>query len=133
MEKDLSFGFSQESKLQPLIETITGVLTRTQPYDLFDYYNDTYLVELKSRNNHYSKYPTTMVGYNKLVAAAKSDKDVLFFFKFTDGLYYHKYDKTFEYIVDMGGRCDRGKPEYKKYCYIPITQLIFVPNISPLI
>ena len=123
MEKDLSFGFSQECKLQPLIETITGVLNRTQPYDIFDYYNDTYLVELKSRNNHYSKYPTTMVGYNKLVAADKSNKVVLFFFKFTDGLYYHKYNPLIEYTIQTGGRCDRGRPEYKKYCYIPINFL----------
>jgi hypothetical protein len=128
MEKDLSFGFSQECITQPLIETITGVLKRTDPFDVFDFYNDTYLVELKSRNNSYSKYPTTMVGFNKLIAASKSDKEVLFFFKFTDGLYYHRFDKSAEYFIEIGGRRDRGRPEYKKYCYIPISQLISVPN-----
>ena len=64
--KDLEFGFQNEISCKELIETITGTLTQTEPYHLFDYYNDHYLVELKARRNNYNKYPTTMIGKNKI-------------------------------------------------------------------
>jgi hypothetical protein len=123
--KDIAFGNKNEISCKSLIETITGELTQTEPFHLFDYYNEEYLVELKARRNDYNKYPTTMVGFNKIDKAKREHyKKCMFCFKFFDGLYYHMYDPTYEYEVKKGGRCDRGCPEIKDYVYIPISKLI---------
>ena len=49
--------------------------------------------------------------------------EVLFVFKFTDGIYYYEYCNE-DLPVKIGGRCDRGRPEYKNYVYIDIKKLI---------
>ena len=101
----------------------------------FDFVSDDkkLYIELKNRNNYYSKYPTTMISLNKIEEAQKlynCDCKIKFVFKFTDGIYYYDYkpdDK--ELIYSTGGRCDRkdnkGKImyEFKKYCFIPINLL----------
>ena len=122
--KDLAFGIKSEISCKALIETITGKLAQTEPFAIFDYYNEHYLVELKARRNDYNKYPTTMVGKNKIDKAGREHyKKCMFCFKFFDGLYYHIYDPTIKYQVKKGGRCDRGCPEIKDYVYIPIELL----------
>ena len=68
-QADLAFGTKNEISCKALIEAITGQLTQTEPFHLFDFYNDEYLVELKARRNNYNTYPTTMIGYNKLEKA----------------------------------------------------------------
>ncbi len=128
---DLVFGNANEISCKSLIESITGHLTQTDPYHLFDYFNNDYLVELKARRNNYNKYPTTMVGKNKIDKARREQyKKCLFCFKFFDGLYCHLFDPEMEYIVKKGGRCDRGCPEIKDYVYIPIDLLTKI-NASP--
>jgi hypothetical protein len=100
---------------------------RTKEFSLFDLRNEKlkYFVEVKKRNNEKNKYPTTMVGENKFIKAKEyyeKGYNILFCFEFTDGIYYYKYcDETLE--IKIGGRKDRGKPEFKKYVYIPITKL----------
>ena len=61
-----------------------------------------------------------MVGMNKIEFARKSQKKCFFIFKFHDGLFYWKYSKKREeeFRVAIGGRCDRGRAEYKDYAYI---------------
>ena len=97
---DLVFGNANEISCKSLIESITGHLTQTDPYHLFDYFNNDYLVELKARRNNYNTYPTTMVGLNKINKARREQyKKCLFCFKFFDGLYCHLFDPEMEYIV----------------------------------
>jgi|DEB0MinimDraft_10_1074344.scaffolds.fasta_scaffold07724_3 hypothetical protein len=89
----------------------------------FDFMNLEYTIELKSRNNNYNTYPSTMCGYNKLkIAEENPDKKYKFLFLFKDGLYEWDFKKD-EYIVKKGGRKDRGKFEYKDYAYIEINKL----------
>jgi hypothetical protein len=89
----------------------------------FDFMNTQYTIELKSRRNNYSKYPSTMCGYNKLLIAEDNpDNTYKFLFLFTDGLYEWEYNKD-EFTVKKGGRKDRGKCEYKDYAYINISKL----------
>ena len=38
-------------------------------------------------------------------------------------VYYYNYKSGSNLNFDIGGRCDRGKAEYKKYLYIPIEEL----------
>lgn len=124
---DIAFGNKNEKSCKSLIETITGQLTQTEPFHLFDFYNENFLVELKARRNDYAKYPTTMVGLNKILKAKREHyKKCVFCFKFLDGLYYHIYDANKNYEVKKGGRCDRGCQEIKDYVYIQIKDLILI-------
>lgn len=124
---DLAFGKKNEIKCKKQIETITGgLISTTDPFDTFDYYNDDWLVELKTRRNNYSRYPTTMIGLNKTFSETKKQK--LFCFRFLDGLYYHIYEPNTKYNISKGGRCDRGCAEIKDYLFIPINKLIFICN-----
>jgi hypothetical protein len=55
---------------------------------IMDFYSDTCLVELKSRNFKKNAFPTTMIGMNKInYALNNSDKLSFFVFEFTDGLF----------------------------------------------
>lgn len=100
----------------------------TKEYDLYDFVNEfkNIFFELKGRNNTYNKYPTTMIGYNKVLECIKNKQNKYYFvFKFTDGLYYCRYSKKLikQCEIKRGGRCDRGKAEFKQYLFIPINLL----------
>ena len=100
-------------------------LKQTKPFDILDYVDDNNIYyELKSRNCKYNKYPTTMIGKNKINHIIENNLKCIFIFSFEDGNYYYEYNQLDELIIDKGGRNDRGFPEYKQYCYIPITKLI---------
>jgi hypothetical protein len=124
--KDLCFGNRQEINCQPLIEKITGKLNKTAPFHSYDYYNDTYFVELKSRRCYKNTYPTTMVGYNKIKKATDNSKTYLFCFKFYDGLFYHIYNPEVTYEIKKGGRTDRNCIEISDYLFIPVKDLIAI-------
>lgn len=127
-KKDISFGDINEINCKPIIEQITGKLTKTAPFHSFDYFNDTYFVELKSRRNFKNTYPTTMVGYNKIKKATDPTKTYLFCFKFYDGLFYHIYDPKVKYEIKKGGRKDRNCIEISDYLFIPIELLKAIPK-----
>lgn len=125
--KDLIDGDNSEIVCKGLLElyfdTVLTKLAKFHPMDFIDISGIYY--EVKGRNNKYSKYPTTMIGHNKLLFQHKLDKPVRFIFKFTDGVYYYEYDKSKldDIIICTGGRKDRGCIEMKKYAYIDIKFL----------
>lgn len=92
--------------------------------ELFDFTDGLNVCELKSRNNVYSKYPTTIFGKNK-IENLNPNKIYWFYFLFKDGLYRWKFDQD-QYIVQTNGRCDRGKAEYKPHCNVDIKHLKLV-------
>jgi len=103
-------------------------LKRTKEFNVFDLRDkkNKIIAEVKERYNTKNKYPTTMVGENKYIKAKDyfdRSYEVLFVFKFTDGIYYYEYCNE-DLPVKIGGRCDRGRPEYKNYVYIDIKKLI---------
>lgn len=127
--KDKAFGKQKEITIKEIINNKFNCAIKKLPpfhvYDFIDKKTNTYF-EHKGRRNEYNKYPTTMIGYNKIEFIKKNPNNIYYFiFGFTDGNYYIKYDeelfKTFN--VNIGGRNDREKPEYKNYLYIPITAL----------
>lgn len=125
--KDLEYGTKKEVELLSTFKKIfncDNLELAPKNYE-FDYINNKLQIELKSRFNEYKKYPTTMIGKNKISFADKNNKETFFCFNFTDGLYYIKYDKEKfkSYEEKIGGRQDRGKFEYKPYIYIPICEL----------
>ncbi len=126
--KDLLFGFQKETELKQTIEKHFNCdFDHTDKYHPYDFINKDkkIMVELKSRNNSYSKYPTTMIGMNKIKYGMESDYTCYFLFNFTDGLYYYKLsDKTIvECDISKGGRKDRGRLEYNQYLFIPTVLL----------
>lgn len=89
-------------------------------YTNYDFFDDKYTYELKSRRNKYDSYPTTMI------PALKLKKKVILLFNFTDGLYYIKYKKSkfdnYEQKYFCKDREDK-KDVNKLYYYIPIENL----------
>lgn len=116
--KDLHKGLKMEDALKPVLEQKFGDLNKTKQYDSFDFINDKYILELKTRNANWGQYPSLMFNESKLNKAKLiTDKDVYFFWKLKDGLYYWKY-KEGEYNINMGGRTDRGKCEINSCAFI---------------
>ena len=126
---DIEFGLSKEDEYFNILKDCFDetLIKSINKYDLFDYIGNDCFIELKSRRNTHNKYPDTMIGYNKIEFAQSTNKIIIFCFSFTDGLYYYKFNKedliNNNLRIDEGGRCDRGRNEYKQYCYIPIKLL----------
>ena len=120
-----------------LFSKIKGVyghnLCKTSNMCRWDYESDDVLVELKSRRNKYSAYPTTMIGKGKIDAMLKSDKRSFCVFNFTDGVYSVEItpDIIEKFELRQGGRWDRGRPELNQYYYIPIKLLSPISNDHP--
>ena len=69
--KDVDFGFAKENEVLPIIKKTLNdnSICKLDKYDIFDFIGDNKLIELKSRHNNLSKYPTTMIEYNKIKKA----------------------------------------------------------------
>jgi len=115
----------QEIVLPLIINYFKREIKHTQGrFNRYDYEDTNYNYELKSRTNNYKKYPTTLIGLDKV------SNNTIFLFYFTDGLYYIEYDKelfdTFE-VKDFVRNPRLGKIDKpKKYIYIPIEYLKIV-------
>lgn len=126
LNRDLEFGFEKEKELLNKLKTLDPNINFSKnKFCCYDFESDNTIIELKSRRNKYNKYPTTMIGNNKIKKFLSLDKDVYLVFSFTDGIYYVKCDDELinECSINTGGRYDRGKPELNEYCYIPIKFL----------
>jgi hypothetical protein len=123
---DEDFGKEQENKAEDYIQTYfkQTTLKKLSRFNKFDFEGDTAFFEVKTRRNDYNKYPSTMIGYNKILACKKCEKDVYFIFQYLDGNYYYKYSNDESFEIKKGGRFDRGRPESNYYCFIPIEKLI---------
>jgi hypothetical protein len=94
---DYAFGENNEALKQVAISTFIGKpMIRQTRYSVYDYEADdaTARADIKSRRIHSKKYNTGLLGMNKVLSAdANPDKDHYFFFAYTDGLFYIKYDR----------------------------------------
>jgi hypothetical protein len=126
--QDCEFGNIKEQEILPVMKTFFNddSISKLDKNNIFDFKGDNKYIELKSRHNILTKYPTTMVGYNKILKASQLNEDVYFFFCFDDCLCYWKFKKDYEFEIRKGGRRDRGISEIKDYVYIPINDLIKV-------
>lgn len=93
-------------------------------YSKYDYKDNNYFYELKSRKNKKDDYPTTLIGKDKII-----NDNIILLFNFIDGLYYINYKenkelfKTFE--TKLFKRYRKGFNDIEKlYVYIPIKYLI---------
>jgi len=129
LKKDLQYGESKEDDIKSKLESYFKCnLEKTSKLNLFDYVDNDkkILIELKSRRNTKMKYPTTMIGYNKIIESINKIKEgwtIYYIFNFTDKLTYYKFEKDNSKYHSIGGRKDRGRPEFKKYYFIPVELL----------
>ncbi len=129
---DIKYGKAKERDLKGVFEDyFTTTLEEWGEFSQFDFKNDLekIAIELKSRRAKYKQYPSTMVGYNKILAGLDLiDKGftVIFCFSFTDGIYHwvlqkDNFDKAW---IKNFGRFGRGMAEKRvQYLYIPIDKL----------
>ena len=76
-KNDKDFGhFEEVNKLPILEEYFKDNLKITKTYCKYDYEGDKANYEMKSRKNNYSKYPTTLIGYDKLTS--DKNKEMIF-------------------------------------------------------
>lgn len=125
LANDLHMGLTNEDKYQSIFNTAfsdTFINTKEKyndPYCKWDYESEgtNTRIEMKSRRNRYSAYPTTIIPVNKVLN--NFDGRHILCFAFTDGLYYIDYnaEKFSQYqITDITtyrkGIVDRPKPHY---------------------
>ena len=95
-------------------------------FDLIDYKSQM-VVEVKQRQIYSYTYPSTMIGYNKIIKARdylKKGFIVFFVFDFLDGVFFYQFgEDESDLSIDLGGRTDRGVSEIKNYAYIDISKL----------
>jgi len=123
-QEDLTFGDMNELEVLNILKNKYNTIRKLDKFHPMDYEAEECYIELKSRRNTHNKYITTMVGKNKIDYCRKQNKDAYFYFLFTDGLFYYKYDLNDNFQTTIGGRNDRGRNEYKLYYYIPVEKLI---------
>jgi len=122
-EKDLLFGEKNEIELFEVFKKhIDSKFCKTGKFNEMDFISPTSYLELKSRNCKFTDYKEIMIGENKIRFAEKTDKNVFLAWKFTDGLYFYRFNKdditNGKIIFKMGGRCDRGRDERKTTAFI---------------
>ena len=125
-KEDLVYGDINERRAMEIICSHFRIdsLKKLDKFHHMDYESDVAYFEVKSRRFNHNRYPTTMIGNDKLCCANTVHKDVYFVFMFMDGTYYYKYNREDSLETSMGGRRDRGKDEIRPYVFIPIKQLI---------
>tara|TARA_R110002020_G_scaffold319420_1_gene535317 strand:- start:178 stop:657 length:480 start_codon:yes stop_codon:yes gene_type:complete len=130
--EDMKIGETGEDTSHPLLESIFGKLKRTiYKYNRFDYTNEEYIIELKTRptsnHNAYDRDGGLMFNYSKIEEyKKKGDKRKLIFaFNCKDGLYYWEY-KDNNFSTGMGGRKDRGCKEYRMMAKVLSKDMITI-------
>jgi len=128
---DINLGSQNELDMLPFFKNAFNdeSIEMLDKYNNFDYKGDNKYIELKTRRNAKNTYPTTMIGKNKIDKAKTLNEDVYFVFKFTDGIFYYKFNKDDQLTTQLGGRKDRGCCEIKDYCFIDVNKLNFLLSV----
>lgn len=128
-QKDLEFGFKEEIRIKSILEEYFGELNILDKYNPFDYENEEYLIELKSRRIPHNKYDTAMVNYSKILRTSNINKKRVIIFNYSDGLFYWYVNS--DYDIGKGGRNDRGVEEVHIMAYIKKELLQNLNNHPP--
>lgn len=125
--EDNKRGLIEQTALLPVIRDffnrdINEINNKLSP---FDYECDKFYYELKTRTNTKNKYPTTLIGRNKI----EGTKKTILIFKYVDCLCYIKYKKSLFDTFEIK-KFDRNVKEQNKrdYIYIPIEHLKIIEN-----
>jgi hypothetical protein len=124
---DITFGTASEIANIDLLQNFHDTtLERKGGYAIFDYENPTktIFVELKSRRIAHDRYPTAIVGENK-VKACEDDCQYWFAFCYTDGVYVVKYDKTLFDTFERNNSYFRGE---RSDCNNREQSVVYIPT-----
>jgi hypothetical protein len=115
-------GKQSEADVLPIIKEYfkRDIKPTKEKFNPFDYKDDVYNYELKTRTNLMKAYPTTMTTLNKCKANS------ILLFKYIDCLAYIEYDEDkFKYydVVKYTRYEDRHKREH---IFIPINDLTII-------
>jgi len=101
-ENDYKTGKSSEDIVYELLKqckTLKKLKKAKDMYCKYDFYNNDCEIELKTRNNTFDKYPTTLMPVSKVIRDKDHKKTIIFMFKFNEdtedikqSIYYIKYD-----------------------------------------
>ena len=126
--KDRQFGWENETEILEKLQTYfkdPSIRKTPNQFDEIDFEGENISIELKTRRNLSTLYPTTMIGINKIRYARKNKNTTYFVFKFTDCTkrirFRNKLFKTFD--REWKTRYDRGYPERGLYVMIPMYLL----------
>jgi Txe/YoeB family toxin of Txe-Axe toxin-antitoxin module len=135
---DINLGLSNEDKAISQISEFLNIelIKDNNPYAIHDFYNKdkSIFVELKSRRINHNKFPTALIGENKIKKCNKPNVDYYFFWLYNDGLFYLKYNKelfdtmTIEKDYTIGLRKDVGRIEQSAVVHIPYKHLNKISN-----
>jgi hypothetical protein len=122
-KKDYTLGLQKEDEVLPKIKNYfkREIQKTNNKFETYDFYDEKYTYELKSRNVKYETYPTTLIAKDKI------RKRIIFLFNFTDSLYYIKYKskkfENFECKEFVRNKRSDYNDKQKEYIYIPIEYL----------
>jgi hypothetical protein len=127
-EESYQKGLVAEKKVLPIVRKYfeRDVKHITDRFSKYDFEDEEYCYELKSRTNRRESFPDTLIGLDKVENVGKK---LILLFEFTDSLCFIEYDaeKFSKYEVVMFGRNDRNvKP--KLHIKIPICDLHQIPT-----
>jgi len=124
-KNDYEMGTKNEDKVLIQINSFfnDNIVKSTSKISKYDYKGDEYYYELKTRNNNYKTYPTTLIPYNKIM----TNKKQIFLFDFKDGLYYIEYNPDVFNDFELKYFVRNQRIDYNDimsmYYYIPIEKL----------
>jgi hypothetical protein len=116
-KKDLEVGKKSENDMITKFNGVFGELKFTGRYDNFDFYNNDFYVELKTRNIKHNQYKTLFFSefkFFKGLEFIKLNKRVVFIWRCKNGCFYWELKNDnyeSEGFMAIGGRTDRGKNE----------------------
>ena len=139
-------GRVNENKYKPIIQATYGkVMKANFKYSKIDFYGESYMLELKSRDMSSTDFKETMIGYNKVEEGFKTldhykhhipQYKVYFAFGFTDGLFIWELNRE-NYDINggdtkkrIGGTSNRGWEDYKDHYYIDVKNLIKISDLG---
>jgi len=119
--KDISWGERMESYKLPIMKTFFGddIESTREKFGKsfeFDFYNDNYFIEMKSRRCKFGDFQTLMFGENKLIKGDELLREnpslrIFYTWNCQDAIYFWEH-RSSPYSTRMSGRDDRGRDEY---------------------
>jgi len=133
-------GKMNEDFYKPIIEKdIKEQLKNNNTYNLFDFENSNFKIELKTREVTLDKYKTTIVGYDKIEKGLEYINEglrVIFYFGFKEsGLYkFELNDENYKELKlsNIGCRFRSAAGKQKTHIEIPVEILEYVSLDCPL-
>jgi hypothetical protein len=127
-EESYKIGKNGEDIILPKIKVHFNRDIKQYPnkYSKYDYFDNKYLYEVKTRTNTLNRYDTTIITENKLMEN-RVNKPVILLFNFTDciaSIEYNK-DKFESYEREMFSRA-QIKDDEKIHVHIPIEDLTVI-------